>query len=233
MGNLSRNMIERWINQGNPIVIYERCALQLGVWVDQHPGGRLTILHMVGRDATDEINMYVVRSRDTKRLSSAWEYRNLVPYSWYRYHSSTALLMLERYIIGRVAEPWVNTKSPVRVSDPYDKRIASGRDSTRTAPDRAYLQHRSGSELATTHRRVCHLESAAEAEEQEDQASLQSSPPLDARTQQATARDYRDCYSEHAVEFVSCGLLFGAFLYLLRRVCVTRDFAINTLIGAQ
>ena len=54
---LSRETINRWIAQGELIVVYEGCALQLGAWIDRHPGGRLAILHVVGRDATDEINM--------------------------------------------------------------------------------------------------------------------------------------------------------------------------------
>jgi hypothetical protein len=53
---LSRDTILRWIAQGEVIVVYEGCALQLGAWIGRHPGGRLAILHMVGRDATDEIN---------------------------------------------------------------------------------------------------------------------------------------------------------------------------------
>lgn len=45
------------IAQGRPIVVHEGHALDLSAWIDEHPGGRLAILHMVGRDATDEINM--------------------------------------------------------------------------------------------------------------------------------------------------------------------------------
>ena len=53
--------IKRQIAQGEPIVIHEGYALNLAEWIDRHPGGRLAILHMVGRDATDEINMYAAR----------------------------------------------------------------------------------------------------------------------------------------------------------------------------
>lgn len=49
--------LEALIAQGRPIVIHEGHALDLGEWIGKHPGGRLAILHMVGRDATDEINM--------------------------------------------------------------------------------------------------------------------------------------------------------------------------------
>jgi hypothetical protein len=50
--------IEALIAQGQPIVIHEGYALKLDEWINKHPGGKLAILHMVGRDATDEINMY-------------------------------------------------------------------------------------------------------------------------------------------------------------------------------
>lgn len=50
--------ISRLIAQNRNIVIHEGHALDLTTWIDKHPGGRLAILHMVGRDATDEINMY-------------------------------------------------------------------------------------------------------------------------------------------------------------------------------
>ena len=49
--------VEKLIAQGRPVVVHEGYALDLGEWIDKHPGGRLAILHMVGRDATDEINM--------------------------------------------------------------------------------------------------------------------------------------------------------------------------------
>lgn len=47
------------VADGKVIVIYEDYALKLDSWIDKHPGGRLAVLHMVGRDATDEINVYV------------------------------------------------------------------------------------------------------------------------------------------------------------------------------
>lgn len=49
--------IVRLIAHDQIIVIHEGYALNLTTWINKHPGGRLAILHMVGRDATDEINM--------------------------------------------------------------------------------------------------------------------------------------------------------------------------------
>ncbi len=53
----SRREIEARIADGNIVIISEGRVLQLDGWLDKHPGGRLAVLHMVGRDATDEINV--------------------------------------------------------------------------------------------------------------------------------------------------------------------------------
>ena len=45
------------IAAGQIIVITEGSVLRLDRWIDRHPGGRLAVMHMVGRDATDEINV--------------------------------------------------------------------------------------------------------------------------------------------------------------------------------
>jgi delta8-fatty-acid desaturase len=56
---ISPEEIKRRVAEGEPVVIYDGYVLHLGEWIEYHPGGRLAILHMVGRDATDEINMLV------------------------------------------------------------------------------------------------------------------------------------------------------------------------------
>ena len=57
---ISPEKVAGLVAQGQTVVIHEGYALHLGEWLDNHPGGRLAILHMVGRDATDEINMSVL-----------------------------------------------------------------------------------------------------------------------------------------------------------------------------
>lgn len=47
--------VEGMIAEGNTIVIFEDYVLKLDSWLNRHPGGKLAILHMVGKDATDEI----------------------------------------------------------------------------------------------------------------------------------------------------------------------------------
>ena len=55
---LSRSTIHQLIAKGQLIVIANKRVLRLDAWLNRHPGGEKTILHMVGRDATDEINGY-------------------------------------------------------------------------------------------------------------------------------------------------------------------------------
>ncbi len=49
--------VEGLIADGHTIVISEGRVLKLDGWLEKHPGGRLAVLHMVGRDASSEINM--------------------------------------------------------------------------------------------------------------------------------------------------------------------------------
>ena len=52
---LTPRAVEGMIADGGIIVIYEEQILKLNGWMAKHPGGSLAILHMVGRDATDEM----------------------------------------------------------------------------------------------------------------------------------------------------------------------------------
>jgi hypothetical protein len=52
---LTPRCVESMIANGHTIVILDNLVLRLDSWLDRHPGGRLAILHMVGKDATDEI----------------------------------------------------------------------------------------------------------------------------------------------------------------------------------
>lgn len=52
---LTPRAVEGMIAQGQTVIVFEEYVLRLDSWMDKHPGGRLAILHMVGKDATDEI----------------------------------------------------------------------------------------------------------------------------------------------------------------------------------
>ena len=53
---LSRHQIEAMIADGRMITIVDGNVLKLDTWLKYHPGGEKAIMHMVGRDATDEVN---------------------------------------------------------------------------------------------------------------------------------------------------------------------------------
>ena len=53
---LSRGQIEGLIAGGSTVIIVDGNVLRLDSWLKFHPGGDKAIMHMVGRDATDEVN---------------------------------------------------------------------------------------------------------------------------------------------------------------------------------
>lgn len=54
----TRPDIEALIADGRTIVILDGKVLKVDAWLRFHPGGDKAIMHMVGRDATDEVNAY-------------------------------------------------------------------------------------------------------------------------------------------------------------------------------
>ncbi|KAJ5334612.1 hypothetical protein N7541_004454 [Penicillium brevicompactum] len=84
---LSRRYIEGLIAEGKHVMIYENRVLKVDAWLKYHPGGEKPIKHMVGRDATDEINAL---------------------------HSQEARERMPAYQIGRVEGTWINFLPPIQ-----------------------------------------------------------------------------------------------------------------------
>lgn len=53
---LPRREIEALIAEGRHVFILDQHVVKADAWVKYHPGGDKAIMHMVGRDATDEVN---------------------------------------------------------------------------------------------------------------------------------------------------------------------------------
>ena len=53
---LTRRQVEGMIADGKSLIVVDGNVLKLDAWLEFHPGGDKVIMHMVGRDATDEIN---------------------------------------------------------------------------------------------------------------------------------------------------------------------------------
>jgi len=52
----TRRQVEGMIADGDKIIILDGKVLKVDPWLKYHPGGDKAIMHMVGRDATDEVN---------------------------------------------------------------------------------------------------------------------------------------------------------------------------------
>jgi delta8-fatty-acid desaturase len=55
---MSRDDVESAIAEGRKLVIIDQYVVKADPWLAYHPGGDKSILHMVGRDATDEATVY-------------------------------------------------------------------------------------------------------------------------------------------------------------------------------
>ncbi|KAK4124177.1 fatty acid delta-6 desaturase [Parathielavia appendiculata] len=97
---LSRREIEALIAEGRTIFILDRHVIKADAWLPYHPGGDKAIMHMVGRDATDEVNGF---------------------------HSLEARRMMDKYRIGRIEGRWRNFVPPIQ-GGKFRPRVSDGED---------------------------------------------------------------------------------------------------------
>lgn len=103
---LSPAEIKSRIDAGDLIVIYRDRALRLNGWMARHPGGDLAIFHMVGRDGTQEMDVY---------------------------HCAETIALFKTYSIGRVSLPWKNMVPPIQQTPYYVNEKVSGNEKSETA----------------------------------------------------------------------------------------------------
>src|ERR1700710_2921750 len=96
---LSRRHVEGLIADGKAIIIVGQKVLKVDPWMKYHPGGDKAIMHMVGRDATDEVNAYVYSVSEVTSKSINFSHS---------LHSPEARKQMERYQIGRIEGRWEN-----------------------------------------------------------------------------------------------------------------------------
>ncbi|CAK7904444.1 delta 8-(E)-sphingolipid desaturase [[Candida] anglica] len=84
---LSRDDVIERISNKRAVVIYENSVLDLTHWLPKHPGGLTAVYHMVGRDATDEMNAY---------------------------HSAESMATFKNWRIGRIEGEWENLLPPIQ-----------------------------------------------------------------------------------------------------------------------
>lgn len=74
---LTRAQLAARIAHGEVLVVHRRLIYKLDNWVKVHPGGELAVLHFVGRDAKDEIEVY--HSEATVRAMRRFAIAQLAP----------------------------------------------------------------------------------------------------------------------------------------------------------
>ncbi|PRT52949.1 Delta 8-(E)-sphingolipid desaturase [Wickerhamiella sorbophila] len=84
---LSREEVEARIADGDLLVIRHGYVLKLNSWIAKHPGGDKAIHHMVGRDATDEIDVY---------------------------HEEATMRKMDAFRVGYVGTPWKSFVPPLQ-----------------------------------------------------------------------------------------------------------------------
>ena len=236
----SRREIEGQIAEGRKIIILDGKVLRADSWLKFHPGGEVAILHMVGRDGTDEIRAL---------------------------HSAATQQLMQRFVVGRIEGRWTNFIPPVRggtfrklieaVHSGHTEQECEGNSSSSssTAPptpvfdpvdaDSHGLRRRkdadagsisSASSVSLSEQRS---KSAMDIRTETEIASdLAKYPSLDPTSQDEIIIKYRaleqhlrsaglfDCpYSAYAVECVRYLALFTAFIYSLK----TQHFFISAL----
>ncbi|KAL9114622.1 MAG: hypothetical protein Q9227_001300 [Pyrenula ochraceoflavens] len=228
----SRRQIEGLIADGRKIVIVEGSVLKVDAWLPYHPGGDKAIKHMVGRDATDEVNAL---------------------------HSADARKFMKKFEIGRIEGRWSNFVPPIQGGKfrPYTEEVqqeefeSAESSSSSTAPSSPVFDTLDQDWNQLRKRR--HSDDTSVSSLSSDSLQ-QSSPPkpsfLDVRTQQEIRLDsaryppldplyqdsivakYRDLnerlkaeglfecnYYAYAVECTRYVLLFTLFLIFLHYSC--------------
>jgi delta8-fatty-acid desaturase len=227
---LSRRQIEGLIADGRKIIIFDGQVLKVDSWMRFHPGGDKAILHMVGRDGTDEMRVL---------------------------HSAEAHQRMRKFVIGRIEGRWTNFLPPIQggIFRPYpsgreeeEEVVSQGHSSTTsTAPpspvfdpverdtnvrrrkqtDTVSVSSASSLSLSDTDLKTRPTFRNTRTEE-DIAADLAKYPQLDAVTQDAIVQKYRtleqrvraeglfECpYSAYAVETARYLTLFGLSLLSL------------------
>jgi sphingolipid 8-(E)-desaturase len=225
---LSRRQIEGLIAAGRKIIILDGQVLKADAWLPYHPGGDKAILHMVGRDGTDEIRAL---------------------------HSKEAQQRMQSFVIGRIEGRWTNFVPPIQggVFRPHNEEDEDTQDTdssaSSTAPPTPVFDSIDEQRHGLRKRRTSEETSISSAssfslhektDSVPDQLSLDTHtaseilldttkyPSLDSASQDLIVQKYRalndriraeglyDCpYTSYLVEICRYTLLFVSFLLFL------------------
>lgn len=106
---LTHTEVSQRIDNGEVLVIHHGRVLKLNKWLSKHPGGDKAILHMVGRDASDEMDVY---------------------------HSDETLSTMKAYSIGTVDLPWKNIVPPIQRDEQHTQFERFSQDKSYTITEK-------------------------------------------------------------------------------------------------
>ncbi|MCJ1282792.1 hypothetical protein MMC26_002118 [Xylographa opegraphella] len=234
---LSRQDVGDLIARGQRIIIVDRNVLKVDAWLKYHPGGEKAIMHMIGRDATDEVN--ALHSFEARRLMGSFrigqiqgQWKNfLPPIQGGQFRSKEEVDMSEDEEIFEVASPSERSSlsgSPVfDYTEMSDESFRWRRGEGREKGYSSSISSVSSIDLDpldTT--KMSYMDAYTQHEIDLD---IDKYPSLDANTQSDIVQKYRalqdrvrneglfECsYRSYLIEICRYTFLFGAFLFLLK-----------------
>ena len=177
---LSRSKIEALIAAGRKVVILDGAVLKVDAWLPYHPGGDKAILHMVGRDATNEIKAF---------------------------HSQETQQLMQKYTIGKIEGQWTDFVPPIqggkfRTEEEHEATSAEEGEADKAQDSSASSQEPSPVFEAAEHKRTVRRRRRSSAGASESSATsletlaigepalqTKKSYPADERTQQEIDHD--------------------------------------------
>ncbi|PGH13108.1 hypothetical protein AJ80_06480 [Polytolypa hystricis UAMH7299] len=232
---LSRKEIEGMIADGHFIVIVDGQVLKLDAWMKFHPGGDLAIRHMVGRDATDEVN--TLHSKKTRQRMNCFQIGRIEG-RWTNFLPPIQGGLFRPYVKDQEDTDGIESDMFSEVSSEESSRPASpifdsveGRSGLRRRDDSSTDLSTVGSSPAPpdfsseTQMRLSIVDACTQKEILLDEALY---PPVDPAHQDNIALKYRalgeriraeglyDCnYSAYAIEALRYSMFFGLFVFFL------------------
>jgi sphingolipid 8-(E)-desaturase len=216
----SRREIGGLISEGRKIIILDGQVIKADAWAPFHPGGDKAILHMVGRDGTDEIRAL---------------------------HSPEAQAHMLKFVIGRIEGRWVNFLPPIQggqfrryvegfmdeAEAQMDEEVSSASSSSSPPPspifDPSEIRDRVGSTSPASSVSDSELNPINAHLSAQKANDLLAYPSLSPTSQESIIQKYRllnariraaglyACpYSAYAIESIRYTLLFTLFLVFLR-----------------
>ncbi|KAH0542083.1 hypothetical protein FGG08_003463 [Glutinoglossum americanum] len=236
--NLSRRQVEGLVADGHAIIIVDGKVLKVDAWLNYHPGGDKAIMHMVGRDATDEVN--ALHSLEARRRMNAYQigqfeglWENFLPPiqgGQFRAYDEGGEKARGRGERSDLSSSWNSSRSSTPSLDGHAPLMrCRGPRSVAESPSSSSVSSLSSSDFAE-HKAEETMPSYIDAwTKREIDLDLSTYPPLDPVTQDEIVRKYRllhdrikaeglyKChYTSYLTDLCRYVLLFSLCLLFLR-----------------